>query len=90
MLEVAAEKAPQSLRERVCRTLLDERVREELAEDEEIATEDAEEAPVSDAPEIVVPDVAAKIEQVPPYLAKLRYIVPLAAAATIALVGGTV
>lgn len=75
--KVAAERAPQSLRERVCRTLLDERVRgDEQAVSDEIAE-------IADAP-ISAPAPA----KVSPYLAKLRYIVPLAAAATIALMVG--
>lgn len=84
--EMAAEKAPQSLRERVCRTLLDERVREELVNDGE-DTELEENADAVAAPSPAAPAAPA---EVPAYLAKLRYVVPLAAAATIALVIGAV
>lgn len=79
---VAVERAPQSLRERVCRTLLDERVRgdeQALASD----TSGDEIELVADAP--LAEPAPAKIS---PHLAKLRYIVPLAAAATIALLIG--
>lgn len=72
--DVASEVAPQALRERVCRTLLDERVRQD------------DEAPAA----VRKDDSAKRDDAVPPYLTKLRYIVPLAAAATIALMIGAV
>jgi anti-sigma factor RsiW len=87
----ASEVAPQTLRERVCRTLLDERVRE----DTDAADGELEEARPSTAPAAPVPvaeadkrPAAEAAKTIPPYFAKLRYIVPLAAAATIALMIG--
>jgi hypothetical protein len=87
--EKGAERAPQSLRERVCRTLLDERVRAELnaepiATDEEPSAEQQQQQSESDEP---VPSLP-RSEGLPAYAAKLRYIVPLAAAATFALLVG--
>ncbi len=95
--QVAAERAPQSLRERVCRTLLTERTRvaeptrlNEHGIDESVGEAAPNSQPQGPLPtgDLVAPLPLAPREGASQHLTRLRVIVPLAAAATVALVVG--
>jgi hypothetical protein len=77
--EVLSEQAPQALRERVCRTLLDER----LLEDKSNATDG-----LVDGASRIASLTDSGAPRPATHANKLRFIVPLAAAATVALMIG--